>query len=156
MQVHRVTRVREKTAWSIIPSGIGSLRGKRANRGSCKCKTEIDSSSFVHLHLESWHFDAPPFDEQRIHPFVCILGVRRIVCTDIRAVSSLTIKGAIKRAAKTRGSIILELVPPIENRFSLTEPHRSTVNRLIDRFVRPINRFDRVEPCDGRGRGGIG
>lgn len=151
MQVHRVTRVREKTAWSIISSGIGSLRGKRANRGSCKCKTEIDSSSFVHLHLESWHFDAPPFDEQRIHPFVCILGVRG--GGSYAPISSLTIKGAIKRAAKTRGSIILESVPPIENRFSLTEPHRSTVNRLIDRFVRPINRFDRVEPCDGRGRG---
>lgn len=59
----------------------------------------------------------------------------------------VTIKGAIKRPAKTRGSIILESVPLIENRFSLTEAHRSTVNRLIDRFVRPINRFDRVEPC---------
>lgn len=125
---------------------IESLWRKRANRGSCKCKTEIDSS-FVDLHFDSWHFDALAFEEQRRTRMPSYASYTRIVCTNIRTVPSLTIKGAIKRPAKTRGSIILESVPLIENRFSLTEAHRSTVNRLIDRFVRPINRFDCVEPC---------
>lgn len=58
----------------------------------------------------------------------------------------VTIKGAIKRPAKTRGSIRISSADREPFQFNRGTPV-STVNRLIDRFVRPINRFDRVEPC---------